>query len=207
MAKTCNKKSKYAKNKGYVCNPKTGRWVKKDGVAGKKVMGAKSKARKTKAKTVVTKKKEKTVEELKAECRRLKITGYSGLNKAELKRKCSAKKAAKKKKAAKTKIVCKGGVCKRVPKKRKAKAVSKKTNGYGYYMFGSRITKDDGSSKYIKIPIRFKSEDDMEYAIDTGIAEEIFNEWIGDNYPDWMQDVVELDHTLRTKPKFSLKGN
>ena len=45
---------------------------------------------------VVKKKKGKTVAQLRAECKRLGIKGYSGLRKAELKKKCTAKKASKK---------------------------------------------------------------------------------------------------------------
>ena len=39
----CNPKLKSAKNKNYICNPKTGRWVKKDGKIGKQLLSSREK--------------------------------------------------------------------------------------------------------------------------------------------------------------------
>lgn len=36
--KKCSSKSKYAQNSNYICNPKSGRWVKKNGAIGKKLL-------------------------------------------------------------------------------------------------------------------------------------------------------------------------
>lgn len=38
MNKNCPQKGKNAKNPNYICNPKTGKWVKKDGPTGKKIL-------------------------------------------------------------------------------------------------------------------------------------------------------------------------
>ena len=43
--KRCSTKSKFKGNKSYVCNPKTGRYVKKDGSTGKKIRALKKKKR------------------------------------------------------------------------------------------------------------------------------------------------------------------
>ncbi len=42
MEKRCSEKSKYAKDPGYICNPDTGRWVKKDGPTGKRILAQKA---------------------------------------------------------------------------------------------------------------------------------------------------------------------
>lgn len=45
--KECNKKSPKASDPNYICNPKTGRWVKKDGLLGKKIRSNKKSAKKS----------------------------------------------------------------------------------------------------------------------------------------------------------------
>lgn len=54
----CSETSKFAGQPGYICNPKTGRWVKEDGPTGRKVQGLPPKevsSKKSKGKTSVKK--------------------------------------------------------------------------------------------------------------------------------------------------------
>jgi hypothetical protein len=47
MVRRCNPKSRHAKNREYICNPKSGRWVRKDGPTGMKIYKPKRVSKRT----------------------------------------------------------------------------------------------------------------------------------------------------------------
>lgn len=76
MSKNCTNKSKYANNPNYICNPKSGRWVKKTGVIGKNLLSSKQKNMNNDVASVITDKIMKYSDITKKELDEKKLQKY-----------------------------------------------------------------------------------------------------------------------------------